>query len=203
MRIGDTSGVREDAAQQVDACAGSCTHLDIQNLTIGIAHDLRGETGAIDLVQYDDLRDFAGADLVEHPIHGIGLLVLLHTGAVDDMQQQVGLRGLLEGGAKRIHEAMRKVADEADGIRDRHIGPVAEPEAARRRVQRGEKLVGDERVRARETVEEGRLSGIRVSHQGDAKHAGARASRALGPAAFREPSAGLTKTYSRPVAVKI
>src|SRR6185295_10583710 len=54
------------------------------------------------------------------------------------------------------------------------------------RVECGEELVGDVGFSAGEAVEERRLAGVGVAHEGDAKHAGTRAPRALRRAAAGE-----------------
>ncbi len=72
---------------------------------------------------------------------------------VDDVQEQVGVGGLLERGAEGGEEVLGQVADEADGVGDDDLAlAAARPAAAQRAragVERGEELVLGEDVRRR------------------------------------------------------
>jgi hypothetical protein len=85
----------------------------------------------------------------------LDLLFVARVAGVDDVQEQVGVGGLLEGGAEGRDEVLGQVADEAHGVGDDHLAvglAVAvlgrEDEAARARVEGGEELVlGEHRRR--------------------------------------------------------
>jgi len=66
----------------------------------------------------------------------------LGAGAVDHVQQQVGLRHLFERGLERLDQMMRQVADEADGVGDDDIGVARQRQPSHGRVERREQLVG-------------------------------------------------------------
>ena len=84
------------------------------------------------------------------------------------MQQQIGVSRLLQGGGKRVHQAVRQVADEADGVRQRHrAGSVAEVQLPCRGVQRRKQLVGRIGTRLDEGVEQRGLAGVGVADQGN------------------------------------
>ena len=70
----------------------------------------------IDLVEDDHLLDLAGADLVEHPLDLAHLLGQVGAGRIDDVQQQVGIGGFLQGRLERLDQRVRQVADEADRV---------------------------------------------------------------------------------------
>ena len=74
----------------------------------------------VHLVQHEQARLLGGADLDEHVVHGVDhreQLVLRH-GRVHHVQDQVRVERLLERGGERVHELMRKLADEADRVGD-------------------------------------------------------------------------------------
>jgi hypothetical protein len=72
--------------------------------------------GGVGLVDDDDLLDVGGVDVGEHGAHGRDLALGVGVGAVDDVQQQVGLGHLLQGRAERLDELGRQRPDEADGV---------------------------------------------------------------------------------------
>ena len=65
------------------------------------------------------------------------------------MQQQVGLTSLLQRGAERGDQFVRQVAHETDGVGQRGFEAGREPQAAHRRVERREQLVGRVGIRPR------------------------------------------------------
>ena len=78
----------------------------------------------IDLVHHQQPRRGAGADLLEHRVRGRDRVrpLLLGLGAVDDVQDQVGEDRLLERRLEGLDERVRKLADEADGVREQDSG---------------------------------------------------------------------------------
>ena len=82
------------------------------------------------------------------------------------MQDQVAGERLLERRRERLDEAVRELADEADGVRD----DVRAPEVvvgAGRRVERVEEAVRGRHARARERVQQRRLADVRVARERD------------------------------------
>ena len=88
------------------------------------------------------------------------------------MHDQVGAQRLLESRRERVHERVRELADEADGVRDQ-VGAPADLEGTRGRIERVEEPVAHAHVGARERVQESRLAGVRVARQRDGRQAGA------------------------------
>ncbi len=86
---------------------------------------------------------------------------------IHDMQQQVGLHDLLEGGLERFDKVMRQLTDETDCIRHERGLVVGQLDLPGRGIQRGEKLVVHLHLRASEGVQQGGLARIRISHQRD------------------------------------
>ena len=104
-------------------------------------------------------------------------------GGVDDVEQQVGVGGLVERRAERRDEIVRQLLDEADGVgdEDRRLGRRHEP--ADRRVERREQLVGDVDVAAGQRAHQRRLAGVRVADERDRRQLAA----ALAPRLARRP----------------
>ena len=72
----------------------------------------------VGLVEHEQARAIAGADLLEDHVDGAQHLVHLHLGhgGVDDVQHEVGDRRLLERRAEGVDELVGQLADEADGV---------------------------------------------------------------------------------------
>src|SRR5258708_2741099 len=173
-------GLGQRFAKAFDSRTGGRTHLDIQYLTMWVAHDFRHQSGhAVDLVVDEDLRHLGRADLFEHRVHRGDLLVALLARAVHHVQEEIGLDGLFQRRLERIDERVRQVADEPDRVRERDARVVAEIDAARGRVERGEELVGDEGLGAGDAIEERGLAGVGVTHERHAQDARAHAPGAL------------------------
>jgi hypothetical protein len=115
---------------------------------------------------------------VQHALHFLDLLGVVRVGRIDHVQQQVGVGGFLQRGLEGVDEAVRQVADEADGVGQRHRAPrlrIAQVQLAGGGVQRGEQLVGRIGARLDQRVEQRRLAGVGVADDGDVE--GARRSR--------------------------
>ena len=126
---------------------------------------------AIDLVVDRDLRQVSGADRIEHVVDLRDALGALRIRGVDDVQQQVRLARFLQRRAERRHELVRQVADETRPYRRAPMSsPGASVQAAHRRVERREQLVGGIRVRRGQPIEQRRLAGIRVADQRNRRH---------------------------------
>ncbi len=80
------------------------------------------------------------------------------------MHEQLRAHRLLERRRERVDELVGQLADEADRVRQQ-VGAAAEPQGARRRVERVEQPVADAHVGARERVQQRRLAGVGVAHQ--------------------------------------
>ncbi len=86
------------------------------------------------------------------------------------MQQQVGFARFLQRRAECGDQFVRQVAHESDGIGERRLEAGRQVQAAHRRIERREQLVGCIRVGAREAIEQGRLAGVGVTDQRDRRH---------------------------------
>src|SRR5688572_1650746 len=144
-----------------------------------VAHDFRFYTEQIHLVVYENLGNVACADLGEYLVDLDHLLVVVGMSSVDHVQQQVRLHGLFERGAKRGNQRVRQAADETDRVRDDGVGLGVERDAARGGIKSREQLVRGVRGSLRERIEERRLAGVRVTHQGDAEDFGPASGPAL------------------------
>ena len=92
-------------------------------------------------------------------------------GGVDDLEQDVGARDLLERGAERVDQLVRQLVDEAHRVGDDHRLAVAELHRPAGGIERGEEAVlGARRLRAGQRVEQRGLAGVRVADDGDRRH---------------------------------
>ncbi|MCW0462736.1 hypothetical protein NB717_003804 [Xanthomonas sacchari] len=125
-----------------------------------------GALDAVDLVEHQQLRQFAGADRVQHLVDLGDALLAQRIGGVDHVQQQICLARLGQGRAERRHQFVRQVAHEADGI-GQHRVAAGQRDAPHGRVQGREQLVGGVGFGAGQRVEQGRLAGVGVAHHRD------------------------------------
>src|SRR5689334_5453041 len=85
---------------------------------------------------------------------------------VDHMQEEIGVARLIERRAKRRHEVVRQLANEADRIGEQHPAMLAQIDVARERVERREEAILDEHVLgAREIAQNRRLPDVRVADE--------------------------------------
>ena len=78
----------------------------------------------VDLVDDDDLGNARGVDLAQHDADRLDLAQRVGVGAVDDVQQQIGGRHLLERGPEGVDELVRQVPHEPDGVGERVLPAV-------------------------------------------------------------------------------
>src|SRR3954470_24891036 len=123
---------------------------------------------AVGLVEHEQPRPVARADLVEHALDRAQHLdhLVLGDRRVDDVDDEVGEARLLERRAARVDELVGQLADEADGVGD-EVRPPVEAHRARVRVERVEEAVADAHLGAGERVEQRRLAGVRVAGERD------------------------------------
>ena len=114
----------------------------------GIAGDAVGQR--VDLVERQERVLLLDAQFGEHAAHRADLLVDQRTGGIGDMEQQIGLPGLLERGAEARDQPVRQVADEADRVAQEHRSPARQPPAPCAGVERREELVFSQHVGAGE-----------------------------------------------------
>ena len=119
----------------------------------------------VGLVEHQQFGDVAGLDLAEHRVHGVDLLRIGRAG-VDHMDEQIGLGHHLQGALEGLDEAVGQTADESDRVGHEDGLTTREREAARRRVEGGEETVFDQDTGGRQPVQQRRLAGVRVAHDG-------------------------------------
>ena len=137
---------------------------------------------AVGLVEHEQRRPLARADLLEHAVDGRLALLDPVRARVHDVQQQVGLDHLLERRAKRGDQRVRQLAHEAHGVDQHQLAPRPQLYLAHERVERHEELVRHRSAAARERVEQRGLSGVGVAHQGHHRRLAPRARLAPGQA---------------------
>ena len=130
-----------------------------------------GLVGHIRLVQRKDRRPARRPDLLEHLEDRLDLFLGGRIRRVHDVEQEIGLDDLAQGGAKRGDQVMRELPDEPHGVgEERHL-PFGKPVAPGGRVEGGEELVLGEHPGPGERVHERGLARVRVPDQRAAVHA--------------------------------
>ena len=129
-------------------------------------HERVGDVG---LVDHHELGHLVRADLGEHLAHRRQLPLGVGVGAVDDVQDQVGVGHLLQGRAERLHELVGQVPHEADGVAHRVDPAVAGRRTTGGGVEGREQRVLDEHACVGEPVEQRGLARVGVAGDGDAR----------------------------------
>ena len=96
------------------------------------------------------------------------------------------MNGFVERRLEGFNQLVRKPPDEAHRIGGDNRFFVVQPELSRRRIERGEKLVGGVGLCARQLIEERRLPGIGIARKRHRDRIASRAGAALGAALTRE-----------------
>ena len=121
----------------------------------------------IGLVEYENTRNRGRAfDVRQHVIDRVDLRERVRVGAIDHMQDHVGLGHLFQGGFERLDQLGGQAAHEADRV---HVGvsaSVAGFGAAHGRVQCGEQRVFHQFGRTGQTVGQRGFAGVRVADHG-------------------------------------
>ena len=124
----------------------------------------------IDLVQHPDLPLAGGFKFFQHPFH-LGLLAArMRLGHIGDMQQQRRPLHLFQRRPKRRYQGVRQVADKPHCIRQQHFALRGQSHRPDRRVKGGKQLGGFQHSRLGQSVKQGGLAGIGISHQGNRGH---------------------------------
>jgi len=87
-------------------------------------------------------------------------------GSVHHLNQEIRQNGFLQRGLERFHQTVRKVADEAHGIRQQQRLPMGKLYLPRCGVQRGKKHIPGHDFRPGHQGQEGGFSGIGITYNG-------------------------------------
>ena len=117
-------------------------------LALGVIQQVR-------LVEDEQPRTVAGADLLQHRVDRphVGQAPLLRRGGIDDVQDQIGEDGLLQGRLEGLDQLMRQFLDEADGV-GQQVVAAGELDRARGRVEGVEEPVADRDLGPSQGVEQ-------------------------------------------------
>src|SRR5256886_5269617 len=126
--------------------------------------------GRVDLVDHQQLGQPVGAHLGQYLADRADLLLRVGVRPVDDVYDQVSLADLLQRGAERLDELVRKVPDEPDGVGERVDPPVAGTGPAGGRVEGGEQRVLHQDTGPGQPVEQAGLAGVGVPGDRHARH---------------------------------
>src|SRR6266404_1415442 len=121
----------------------------------------------IRLVKDQQARNLIEFQLSQNRFDGSNLLLPTWVGGVNQMDQQAAAGDLFERRAKRGEQIRWQIAYEAHRVVDNHFAIAREPQAARRRIERGEhSLFCNYRAR-RECVQQGRFACVRIADNGN------------------------------------
>ena len=157
--------VADGGDEQVDALAGHGA--ERHRALVRGPQPLGLERGQVGLVERHQLGDVVGADLGEHLAHRPHVAADVGGAGVDHVDQQVGVDRHVERRPERLHELVRQLADEADGVGEQHRLAAGQVEAAGRGVERGEQAVLDQHAGVGQAVEQRRLAGVGVPDDHD------------------------------------
>jgi len=137
----------------------------------------------VDLVQRQQPGTLGSADLGQHVVHRRQHLaeLTLGDGGIRHVHDQVGAHGFLQGRGEGVHQLVRELSDEADGV-GQEVAPAAYLEGPGRGVERVEEALPHLGVGAGEGVQEGRLAGVRVAGERHRRECRAFTLAAHGPA---------------------
>ena len=173
---------------------------EIDDETTEILEALSGDSGDEDGIRGDGVEDDAGdmvaeeVALVEDGDGGLSMTAYLVEGGadaldlmedigvthVDDVEEEVGVAGLGEGGMERGDEVMGEVADEADGIGEEGAATTVDVPESGAGVEGGEESVFDEGACIREGIHEGGLARVGVADEADGKELAASSDLTIG-----------------------
>ena len=150
-----------DGSQQVvNALAALCGNLHAL-IRSNERNDLR--VALIRLVVHHYTRNILCAELCHNLIHSLCMNLPVFVRNVHNVQQQIGIRQLLERGLERRYEMMRQLADEAYGIGQKDFLRVRNALFARSRVECIEQTVVRLDARTGQGVQQRGLARVRVA----------------------------------------
>ena len=179
LRTGPRDRLADEPKQLIDALPGPRRDHDVPRFTLAQSLD-HERIGGIGLVQDDDFRNMPCFDFGQHLAHRRDLALRVGMRDVDDVQDDVGVGNLLQGGAEGFHQLRRQRPDEPYRVGERVTDAVRCFRPADGRIQGGEERVLDEHSRIRQAVEQRRLAGIGVAGDCHRRHGIAAAVGALG-----------------------
>src|ERR1700712_2304750 len=161
--------------EQVQATTITGRYPDSLRFAVGITLNLRLDPfKQIEFVIDLEHRQVLGANLTQNHHHLLDLLQAIGLVSVDDVQQQVRVARFLERSPKGLDQLVRQRADETHRIGQHDRAKVVELETAQCRVQGCEQLVSRVDVGVGHRIEQRRLAGVCVAHDGDCRDVGTR-----------------------------
>src|SRR5690606_76706 len=130
------------------------------------------------LIEDREARHLGQLEVAENLLGGRDVITHARIAHIDDVEQQIGVLRLFEGGTECREELFGQVPNETHRVGDDHLPLTWETDATRASVERREELVLCENVRIREHVQQRALARVRVADDRDDRNAAAGASRA-------------------------
>ena len=107
------------------------------------------------------------ADLFQHLVNAVELLLGVRMADVQHVQEQVGMHRFFQRRLEAGDEIVRQVANKSDRVGQQHLRAPLEPPGARLGVERGEQLVVGIRAGGGQRVEQRALAGVGVADDAD------------------------------------
>ena len=119
----------------------------------------------ISLVPAADHRGLGIGQLADELVHHLDVGLPVRIGGVNDVDQQVGVAQLLQGGPEGVHQMVGQLRDEANRVGQEHRQPIRDLELAGGGVQGVEKPVVGRDVGPGQAVQQGGFARVRIAHQ--------------------------------------
>ena len=149
-----------DPQQQVlDTLPGDGGDRDGTGIGVGETSRLVGPVG---LVEHEQLGHGLATDVSDDLSHCLHLPLGVRTRPVDHVNQQIPVVDDVERGRERLHQLVRQLLDESDGVGQQHRLTARELQPTCRRIERREEAILDEDTSLGQTVEQGRLARVGV-----------------------------------------
>ena len=132
-----------------------------------VSLDPWGQSRQIDLVEDFNSGNQCGPDLLEHLFHGVLPRDALWIGSIHDMDEQVSVGSLLEGGLKGHDERVGQLPNEPNRIREHHESFRLEKDAATCGVEGGKELVDCQHTGMGQRIKDCGFACVCIAHQRD------------------------------------
>ncbi len=135
----------------------------VRNAVLRVAAHF-GACDLVDLVEYQQLRQIAGTDGLQHFVDLQDAFFAQRVCRIDNVQQQIGIARLRQRRAERGDQLVRKITHEADRV-GKNRAAARQRNASHGGIERGEQLICHVSLCTGQHVEQRRLAGIGVTDQ--------------------------------------
>ncbi len=165
-----THTLGDSLQQQITTGAGCSAQPDTLRYAVLIVINTRLLLQQVKFIKHLQLRNILGADLLQHRLHLVDVVLARTCGDIDNMQQQVGADSFLQRGLERLDQLVRQMGDESHCIRHDNRAHLFQLQPTQGRVEGGKQLVRGIHLRVRQPVEQGGLARVGIAHQRNGRH---------------------------------